>query len=252
MNGHNWKSAATLVALLIVHASAATLYVDVNSTNAIAPYTNWATASLTIQAAVDAAVAGDEVVVTNGVYVTGGRPVYGSMTNRVAVIKPLTVRSLNGQQFTFIQGYQVPVRTNGDGAMRCVYLADGAVLSGFTLTNGGTRASGDSKEQQSGGGVRCQSTNALVNDCTITGNSASSFGGGISSGTADHCTLVGNSSWTLGGGAYLGTLNNCTLSGNSAGDGGGGSFYATMNNCMVASNSAVNYGSGVYGGSLNY
>ena len=97
MNGHNWKSAATLVALLIVHASAATLYVDVNSTNAIAPYTNWATASLTIQAAVDAAVAGDEVVVTNGVYVTGGRPVYGSMTNRVAVIKPLTVRSLNGR-----------------------------------------------------------------------------------------------------------------------------------------------------------
>ncbi len=37
-----------------------------------APYTNWATAARTIQAAVDAATTGDVVWVTNGVYAAAG------------------------------------------------------------------------------------------------------------------------------------------------------------------------------------
>jgi hypothetical protein len=37
------------------------------------PYTNWAIAATTIQAAVDAAAYGDLVLVTNGVYDSGGR-----------------------------------------------------------------------------------------------------------------------------------------------------------------------------------
>jgi hypothetical protein len=52
-------------------ALAATHYVDVNSTNATPPYTNWAAAATNIEDAVDAAVAGDEVVVTDGVYANG-------------------------------------------------------------------------------------------------------------------------------------------------------------------------------------
>ena len=43
-------------------ALAAVHYVDVNSTNATPPYTNWATAVTNIQVAVDAAAAGDGMI----------------------------------------------------------------------------------------------------------------------------------------------------------------------------------------------
>jgi hypothetical protein len=42
---------------------------------------------------VDAAVGGDEIVVTNGTYVTGLRAASGSGPSRVEVDKPLTLRS---------------------------------------------------------------------------------------------------------------------------------------------------------------
>ncbi|HRY50570.1 MAG TPA: right-handed parallel beta-helix repeat-containing protein [Candidatus Paceibacterota bacterium] len=226
-------------------------YVDINGASPTPPYTNWATAATRIQDAVDTALPGDEIVVANGLYATGGRTVGTNLlVNRVAVDKPLTLRSLNGPQFTVIQGYQVPGTTNGDGAIRCVYLANGASLAGFTLTNGATRTDGLPDREQSGGGIWCESTNALVSNCNVIGNSASSHSGGVDNGTLYYCTLSGNSASGFGGGACGGTLDNCALTGNSAGVHGGGAVRGRLNHCTLSGNSA-GIGGGVSGSTLN-
>ena len=234
-------------------ALASVHYVDVNSTNATPPYTNWTTAATNIQDAVDAAVAGDEIVVTNGIYA-----MCGPDGNVVNVNKPIGLRSVNGPGVSTI---------DGGSSCRCVLLTNGASLSGFTLTNGAA---------DYGGGAY----GGTLSNCTLTGNLAygdwpnysvlNAYGGGAYDCTLNHCTLRGNSAdvciiggyfgeiylYAQGGGAFGCTLNNCTLSGNSAGatnyagdyNGhdpvhhahayGGGAYGCAMRNCSLSGNSA--------------
>ncbi len=216
-------------------AGAAVRYVDANSANAAPPYTNWATAARVIQDAVDAADAGDEIVVTNGTYATGGRAVVGTMTNRVAVDRPLTLRSVNGPQVTVIQGGS----SSAGSLIRCVYLATGATLSGFTLTNG---------LADSGGGVWGESSTAVVSNCVVVGNTAFFSGGGAAYATLNNCPVAGNRALAAyGGGAVYAMLNNCTVTGNSAVV-GGGAAYSGLQNCLVTGNSASNHGGGGFAG----
>jgi hypothetical protein len=186
---------------------AATRYVDQNSTNATPPYTGWATAATNIQNAVDAAVAGDLVVVTDGTYAGG-----------VSINKALTVRSVSGPQFTTI---------SGGGAE----LGDGAVLTGFTVTNAAGGASGGTLNNCNlTGNSSYAASFCTLNNCTVTGNP----GGGPSFCTLNNCTVTDNSGY----GASFCTLNNCTMTGNS----GVGASYSTLTNCVVYFN----------GGGFNY
>lgn len=212
-------------------------YVDAQSPNPTPPYTSWATAARDIQDAVDAAIPGDEIVVTNGVYASGGRAVEGSMTNRVAIDKPLFVRSVNGPRHTIIQGRQVPITRNGPGAIRCVYLTVGASLSGFTLTGGGTLDTGGYYTENSGGGLWCVSATVAVSNCIIAGNSALYSAGGVYQGALYNCAIYNNSAGAFGGGALSSLMYQCTIIGNS---GGGIDGPANLYNCIVYDNTPYN------------
>lgn len=221
-------------------------YVSTNGADA-ADGLSWATAKETIQAAIDLTVVGDRVLVSNGVYATGGGGVNGVLTNRVAITNAITVQAVNGPLVTVIRGAFDPLTTNGPAAVRCVYIGSNAVLSGFTLTNGATYLDTLIVADRSGGGVWCESY-AVVSNCVLTGNSARG-GGGSYGGTLIDCALSGNSA-LQGGGSYSATLIGCTLSGNSAYN-GGGAVLGTLSNCTLSGNLAyVNHGGGSYGATL--
>ena len=115
--------AFVLVLAITNRAPAVVRYVDVNGANPAPPFTNWTTAANTIQDAVEVADSGDQILVTNGIYSTGGFSVDGVVTNRVAVRKPLIVQSVSGPQNTVIQG-------DPASGIRCVYLTNGCSLPG--------------------------------------------------------------------------------------------------------------------------
>ncbi len=230
-----------LTVLCSASVQAAAWYVATNGSDAAAG-TNWLTAKQTIQAAVDLAVSNDVVLVSNGVYATGGRVVYGAMTNRVAITNAVIVRSVNGPAVTSIKG-QGPF---GNDAVRCVYLGTNASLIGFTLTNGATLSAGHAVNERSGGGL-LGIVSSTISNCIIR-NCAANFGGGSSYGNFFDCTFLNNTSTTDGGGAYVGVYTRCRFEGNAAAAAGGGVAYSTVISCMVISNRA-NYGGGLRSGS---
>ena len=118
MNRIRPRFAEVFLIFFVFHAGAAVRYVNLTSTNATPPYAAWSTAATNIQQAIDVADPGDLILVTNGIYQSGGRIVYDSFTNRVAVNRPVTVQSVNGPQETFIVGYQMPGTLVGTNAVR--------------------------------------------------------------------------------------------------------------------------------------
>jgi hypothetical protein len=241
-----------LLLVVISRARSATLYVSLNSTNPVPPYTDWSTAATNIQDAIDASTNGDLILVTNGVYQTGGRLSNDGATNRVVVPDAVTLQSVNGQLATLI---------DGGNTVRCVYLTNGAVLSGFSVTNGNAGTF-------NGGGIYCApviniygevfNSTALIENCLIVSN-RSSYGGGIMYGSVSNCILSCNISSSIspnpyvrgGGGAAWAVLDSCILSNNSAAYGGGGAYGSTLNNCVIWGNSALADGGGVAGSTLN-
>ncbi|HTA29593.1 MAG TPA: choice-of-anchor Q domain-containing protein, partial [Candidatus Cybelea sp.] len=229
-----------------------THYVDAGNTAPVIPYTNWSAAATNIQDAVNVSIQGDFVLVTNGIYQYGGIPATGSaLTNRVAATLPITLQSVNGPAVTTILGYQLPGTNFGDAAVRCVYLTNGAALSGFTLANGATRATGDNITEESGGAVWCATLNALVLNCVLTGCAASYSGGGAYQGALIGCTISSNSAAQQGGGAWSAALTNCAMYGNTSAYEGGGTSASTLSHCTLTANAATYGGGGLYGGSAD-
>jgi hypothetical protein len=230
------QSTTLIFALLIMTASAATLYVDHNSATPTAPYNDWSTAAKYIQDAINASTNGDLVLVADGTYGGATTIVYGVQQNRVAINKPITVQSVNGPASTTIIGHQSSSPYWCTCNARGVYVGNGATFSGFTVSGGATGGYDDVHEK-SGGGVWCEGT-AVVSNCVVTGNRALTDAGGIYGGTVVNCTITGNSAVRYGGAAKAATMNNCFLTGNSASR-GAAVAESTLNNCTVLGNSVT-------------
>ncbi len=269
----------TVTPIVVLATNPVVVYVSPAGSN-LWPYTNWTIAATTIQTAVDAVWTNGTVWVTNGTYNTGGTAVLG-LSNRVALTKPVSVYSVNGAANTAIAG-QGPL---GPGAVRCVYMTNGTLLAGFTLTNGYTVATTNGFPWDEGGGGAFLNQGGVLSNCLVRGNTAATRGGGVwvqDDGLVFGCELIGNQGGT-GGGASLhdGTLSNCRVIGNNAVTVGGGVHSgspalirnnliafntalmggglalisvgptaATVQNCTVCSNTAVASGGGIHAETL--
>lgn len=250
------------------------------------PYDTWSNAAASIQQAIDDAAPGDTILVTNGVYDTGGRPAAGSsLTNRVTIDRAVAVIALstNPADTVIVGAWDPDTEWTGDQAIRGVHMIEGAFLSGFTITNGGTRAV--STDDGRGGGIWAAGAGAAVSNSVIVEGLAHQYGvvyrgtytacaflyanGGSMrnaySATLHDCwvsgrypegnydgglglctayrTTITRGTMKYGGGASGGTLHDCTLVNNRGGTGGGGAYNSTLFNCTVSNNQA-RYGAG--------
>jgi len=167
-----------------------------------------------IQAAVNAASDGDEIVVEAGTYTGTGDQVVDMLG------KAITLRSSQGADVTII---------DGEGERRGIACFSGetskTVIKDLVITGG---------SGFDGGGIWCINNSPTITNCTISGNTASRNGGGIccffnsnsSNPTISGCTITGNTADYGGGGISCSnssnpTISGCTIEGNTASSGGG-------------------------------
>ena len=156
-----------------------------------------------IQDAVDNTSSNGVVIVSNGVYNTGGGITPGyACSNRVVITKNITVVSANGPENTVIMGAPDPVTGGlGTNAVRGVYMSAG-VLSGFTISNGHTMAAGNSFDR-SGGGLAVNGSGVITN-CIIINNFAFAAGGTILSSISiiNNCVFIYTFAGYIGSGFF--------------------------------------------------
>jgi hypothetical protein len=194
----------------------------------------------TIQSAINAAVTGDEIIVSEGTYRESIRFLGKNITVRsTAPTNPNVVAA------TIIDGTTTTLTSvvTFSGAEPA-----SATLSGFTITNG---------KGYYGGGINgnptqaVNGTHATISYNQITENTNSSEGAGIydCDGAIRNNMIYGNTASEYGGGLAWcdGTIEACTVFNNTASNGAG--FFACdsaqINNCIVYENSGV-IGGGFY------
>ena len=219
----------------------------------------------TIQAAINAATDGVEVVLMPGTYTgEGNRDLnFGG--------KAITVMSTDPQDPTTVAATIIDCQYQGSGFIFFNSEGLNSVIDGLTITNAG-------HTYYDGGGIYCNSSSPTVANCRVLNsigylggavcneygssptlincvfmNNESFYGGGISNIHSDpnviNCTFTGNLS-DSGGGMYNDfsnpTVTGCTFTGNSADDDGGGMYNDTsspiVTGCTFTSNSSSSGG----------
>lgn len=194
----------------------------------------------TIQTAVDAAVAGDTIMLADGIYTGAGN------FNVEVGCDDLTVQSVSGNPNNCI------IDCQQYGRAFDIIWCGSISLNGLTIKNADSGA-------ESAGTIRCNSTNLTVSNCIFENNHAGYNGGVVYSYGNDstdftNCTFTSNSAYD-GGAVYTSsdstTFTNCTFTSNEASN-SGGAFYSDFDygakyftNCTFSSNEA-NFGGAVY------
>jgi len=227
----------------------------------------------TIQQAINAAGAGDEIIVAGGTY-----------HESIAFFgKAITVRSSDGPMATTIDATDLQA-----SVVRCVHgEGPGTVLDGFRITRGtgtpfqhGATIGGGvficaggsptirncmlvANEPDFGGGIACfEAGSPSIRNCTFAENTAL-LGGALlffyGHPTVSDCTFINNRvayEGGVGGGIYDGSesleLSRCVFDANSCGGIGGGLYTAGNDtivlNCVFRGNKAANGGAIYYEG----
>lgn len=237
MHTRGWLPAVVMLGWLLQAGFAPAQSTWFVTTNGAGAGSSWTDATNSIQGAIDAAGAGDTVLVSNGIYF---------VANQIAIAKAIFVRGMNPPE---------GVTLTRDPAFdtRIVYVnAAGAVFDGFTVTNG--YAPGVTGGYN-GGGIYLNA--GLATNCNIYYNKATHRGGGLylssTSSIADNCRIVSNevTGATIGGGGVFfagaaALLNSIVADNTSAGPGGGVQVRsstvaaaAIMSNCVISGNGHV-------------
>jgi len=210
----------------------------------------------TIQAAINAADPGDEIVLMPGIYRGWGN------SNLDMWGKPLTVRSIQPNDPAIIASTVIDCEGTSHTTPRRAFLFHSGETSesqviGLTIVGGNGRVGHhelelfDAEQASSGGAFLIVGASPTISRCIIRGHAAPVAGGAIAcynaSPTIRDCLVVGNTASRGGGLACLQDsaprIINCTLADNSAEQGGGvychSAAHPQLTNTIVWGNAAL-------------
>jgi len=219
----------------------------------------------TVQAAVDAAGAGDEIRVATGAYT--GVSARAGVTQTVYISKTVTIRGgYTTADWTTSDPTANPTTLDAQGQGRVLYITGeiNPTIEGLHITGGSATGLGSNWGNDAGGGVYIIGATATLRSNAIYSNTSSTAGDGLDNGgglclinsNATLCanTIYSNTTGQFGGGLYLagGTprLSSNTISGNDAAYYGGGLYLyfsdAVLTGNVIAGNTAGQVGGGLY------
>jgi len=241
------KRAATalFVGLTVTLAGGATIWVDPSASKGVEGASSDPKYGA-IQAAINAASNGDEVIVSPGTYPEAITFVGSGLT------ADFTLRSTDPQDPSVVAATVI----NATGWNTSVVTFSGSEtssvkLSGFTITGG---------YADNGGGIDGRATQAAITYCRIVNNRTPvwlddgplQYGGGLyrCNGLISHNTISDNVTYTGGGGLHLcyGRIEYNTISGNMVHDGSGGGLSdcpGTIYGNVIDDNWAYGSGAGL-------
>ena len=222
----------------------------------------------TIQAAIDASIDGETVLVRDGTYTGAGNKNLDLSGKAITVCSEYGPASciIDCENFdrgfyfhcdetntTVVDGFTVKNGNSGPGgAIYCSH-ASPTIINCILINNIESVGNG-------GGGICCDTANPMIKNCRIENNSGA-LGGGLrcisySSPTIINCIISNNTATGTGGGFYCAdhsgpVIENCTVSGNSTGEYGAGLLFynnsnAIIKSCLISENIATSDCSGVY------